>query len=186
LLGMSRSYESSLNFASLTAPRWPSGSPEAWRQQAPSRPASPFGTHRRNPELAILMGKCSGAYVWTQSKNFTDMPMSAGEWHVWLKIAIVGTPGAVWPKGGCAALLNLKRQKVRQRSLRLKYEQLARPTKGSEGTTKGSGCRPYARDQTRAKSCPNSTNARNLTEGSSIGHMRGTEVVSNAPHSGQS
>jgi hypothetical protein len=65
------------------------------------------------------MGQICGAYVWTLSKNFTDMPMSAGEWHVWLETAKVGTRGAAWPRGGCAALRNMKRQRVRQRSLRI-------------------------------------------------------------------
>jgi hypothetical protein len=96
----------------------------------------------------MSVGQICGAYVWTRSKNFTDMPMSVGEWHVWLEIAKVATRGAAWPRGGCAALRNLKRQKCGKEayaSTQLEYEQLARPTKGSEERREGSGSRPNAR-----------------------------------------
>ena len=147
LLGMSRSYESSLNFASLTAPRGP-----AARQRLGDGRRLAL-QHRLLEATAALRswqsrwGRCPGAYVWTLSKrayvwtlskNFTDMPMSADEWHVWLEIAKVGTRGAVWPRGGCAALRNLKRQKCSAEvyaSTQLEYEQFAGQAKGSEGMT---------------------------------------------------
>jgi hypothetical protein len=61
-------------------------------------------------------GKHPGAYVWTLSKNFTGMPMSAGEWHAWPAVPKVETRGTAWQRDGCAALQNLKRPRVGQRS----------------------------------------------------------------------
>jgi hypothetical protein len=116
---MCRSYESSLIFASL--PQRHAGPVARWsgdrRRLAP--PASPFRNPPPHSGVAYLDGANMRSYVWTLSKNFTDMPMNAGEWHVWLETAKVGTRGAEWPRGGCAALRNMKRQRVRQRNLRI-------------------------------------------------------------------
>jgi hypothetical protein len=77
------------------------------------------GTCPQIPELGRLWSNVHGAWVWTLSRNFTGMPVSAGEWHAWPAAPKVETRGKAWQRDGCAALRNLKRPRVRQRRLPL-------------------------------------------------------------------
>jgi hypothetical protein len=77
------------------------------------------GTCPRSLSWDVDGANVHGAWVWTLSRNFTGMPMSAGEWHAWPAAPKVETRGKAWQRDGCAALRNLKRPRVRQRRLPL-------------------------------------------------------------------
>jgi hypothetical protein len=58
------------------------------------------GTCPRSLSWDVDGANVHGAWVWTLSRNFTGMPMSAGEWHAWPAAPKVETRGKAWQRDG--------------------------------------------------------------------------------------